>query len=70
MQHGTHQLCNGKTARRAAIFQREPCDRVLIGFKNYMTRHRRMRNNEQFYTEGCGIMIDGDDDVRLHYQDD
>ena len=35
-----------------------------------MTRHRRMRNNEQFYIEGCGIMIDGDDDVRLHYRDD
>ena len=25
-----------------------------------------MRNNEQFYTDGCGIMIHGDDDVRLY----
>ena len=25
-----------------------------------------MRSNEQFDTDGCGIMIDGDDDVRLH----
>ena len=67
---GTHQLCSGKTARRAVIFQRELCEGVLIGLKNYMTRHRRMKNNEQFYTEGCGIMIDGDDDVRLHCRDD
>jgi hypothetical protein len=29
-----------------------------------------MRNNEQFYIDGCGIMIDGDDDVRLHYRHD
>ena len=29
-----------------------------------------MRNNEAFYTEGCGIMIDGHDDVRLHYRHD
>ena len=67
---GTHQLCNGKTARRAAIFQRELCKGVLGRFKNYMTRHRHMKNNEQFYTEGCGIMVDGDDGVRLHYRDD
>ena len=67
---GVHQLCNGKTARRAAIFQRELCEGVLIGLGNYLTRHRRMRNNEQFYTDGCGIMIDGDDDVRLHYRID
>ena len=33
-------------------------------------RCKSMRNNEQFYTEGCGIMIDGDDDARLHYRDD
>ena len=63
---GTHQLCHGTVARRAAIFQGELCEGVLIGFKNYMTRHRRMRNNEQFYTDGCGIMIDGDNDVLLH----
>ena len=67
---GTHQLCNGKTARRAAIFQRELCEGVLIGLRNYLTRHRRMKNNEQFYTDGCGTMIDGDDDVRLHYSSD
>ena len=42
---------------------------MLIGPKNYMTRHWRMRSNEQFNTEGCGIMIDGDDDVWLHYRD-
>ena len=35
-----------------------------------MTRHRRIKNNEQFYTDGCGIMIDGDDDVRPHYRKD
>ena len=29
-----------------------------------------MRNSEQFYTDGCGILIDGDDDVRLHYRHD
>ena len=34
---------------------------VLIGFKNYMTRSRSMRNNEQFHTNGCGIFIDGDE---------
>ena len=67
-QGGKHQLCNAKVARRAAIFQRELCEEILIGLKNYLTRHRRMRNNEQFYTEGCGVMIDGDDDVRLHYR--
>ena len=33
-----------------------------------MTRHRRMRNNEQFYIDGCGIMIDGDVGIRLHYR--
>ena len=64
---GTHQLCHGKIGRRAAIFQQELCEGVLIGLRNYLTRHRRMRNNEQFYTDGCGIMIDGDDDTRLHY---
>ena len=63
-------MCNGKTARRAAIFQRELCEGVLIGLRNYMTRHRRMKNNEHFYTDRCGIMIDGDDDVRLHYRSD
>ena len=42
---GTHQLCNDKTARRAAIFQRELCEGVLIGLKNYTTRHGRMKNN-------------------------
>ena len=25
-----------------------------------MTRHRRLRNTERFYTDGCAIMIDGD----------
>ena len=25
-----------------------------------------MKNNEQFYTDGCAIVIDGDDDVSLH----
>ena len=25
-----------------------------------------MKNNEQFYTNGCGIMIDGGGDIRLH----
>ena len=45
---GTHQLCTGKTARRAARFQRELCEGVFIGIKNYMTRHRRMTNNERF----------------------
>ena len=29
-----------------------------------------MKNNEQFYTDGCGIMIDGDDDVRLECRGD
>ena len=29
-----------------------------------------MRNNEQFYADACGIVIDGDHGVRLHYQDD
>ena len=67
---GTHQLCHGKVARRAAIFHWELCEGVLVGLKNYMTRHRRMRNNEQFYTDGCGIMIDGDDDVRFHHRGD
>ena len=65
---GTHQLCNGKTARRAAIFQRELCEEILIGLKEYLTRHRRMRGNEQLYTDGCGVMIDGDDDVQLHHR--
>ena len=35
-----------------------------------MTIHRCMRTTEQFYTEGCSIMIVGDDDARLHYRDD
>ena len=55
-------MCNGKTARRAAIFQRELCEGVLIGIRNYPTRHRRMQNNAHFYVDGCGIMTDGDDD--------
>ena len=38
--------------------------------KNYLTRHRRIRTNEQFYLTGCGVMIDGDDDVRLHHRAD
>ena len=67
---GIHQLCNGKVARRAAIFHRKLCESIFIGLKNYLTRHRRMRNNEVFRTEGCGIMIDGDDDVRLHHRHD
>ena len=67
---GMHQLCNGKKARRAAIFQRELCEGVLIGLRNDLTRQRRMKNNEQFCTDGCGIMIDGDDDVRLHCRND
>ena len=29
-----------------------------------------MKNNEAFYTEGCGIMMDGDDGVCLHYRHD
>ena len=29
-----------------------------------------MRHNEQFYTDGCGIMIDGGDDVRFFYRGD
>ena len=29
-----------------------------------------MRNNEQFYTSWCGIMIDGDVEVRLHHRND
>ena len=49
-QGGKHQLCHSKVARRAAIFQREMCEEILLGLKNYLTRHRRMRNNEQFYT--------------------
>ena len=36
---GTHQLCHGKVARRAAIFILELCEGVLIGLKNYMTSH-------------------------------
>ena len=31
---GVHQLCNGKTVRRAAIFQRDLCEGVFIGFRN------------------------------------
>ena len=27
-----------------------------------------MKNDEQFYTDGCGIMINSDDDVRLYYR--
>ena len=33
-QGGTHQLCQGKVARRAAIFQRELCEGVLIGLRD------------------------------------
>ena len=29
-----------------------------------------MKNNEQFYTNGCGIIVDGEDDVRLHHRND
>ena len=29
-----------------------------------------MKNNEHFYTDGCGIMIDGGDYVRLHFRND
>ena len=61
-------MCHGKEARRAAIFQRELCEAVLVGLKNYMVRHRRMKHNELFYASGCGIMIDGDDDVQLHHR--
>ena len=65
-QGGTHQLRHGKEARRAAIFQRELCEGVLIGLRDYLRRHRRMGLSEHFYMDGCGIMLDGDDDVRLH----
>ena len=34
---GVHQLCNGKVARRAAIFHRELCESILIGLKNSRT---------------------------------
>ena len=40
----------------------------MIGLKNYMVRHRRMKTNEHFYTDGCGTMIDGDDDVQFHHR--
>ena len=66
---GTHQLCHGKEARRAAIFQRDLCEAILIGLKRHMQRHRRMGENEQFYLSGCGIMVDGDDDVSLHVRE-
>ena len=59
------------TARRAAIFQRELCEAVLIGLRNYLVRHRRMKLGECFYArDACGIMVDGDDDVRLHLHGD
>ena len=51
-------MCHGRVARWAAIFQRELCEGVLIGLKNYMTRHRRMRDNEQFYSDGCDFIIE------------
>ena len=64
-KRGKHQLCNGKTARRAAIFQRELCEAVLIGLCDHLRRVGRLHRNEQGYaSDRCGIMIDGDDDVR------
>ena len=63
-------MCSGKIARRAAIFAREMCEEILIGLRNYLIRHRRTRGGEQPYMTGCGVMIDGDDDVRLHHRDD
>ena len=65
-QGGTHQLCNGKKARRAAIFQRELCEAVLIGLKTYLERTRKMKQHEQQCVGFCGIMVDADDDVRRY----
>ena len=68
---GTHQLCNGKRARRAAIFQRELCEAVLIGLRDHLKRVGLMKRNEVFCNQNldlCGIMIDADDEVREHCQ--
>ena len=61
---GSHQLCHGKVARRAAIFQRELCEAVLIGLRSHLNGTRQSRVHEQGVVGFCGIMTDGDDDVR------
>ena len=62
---GEHQLCNGKVARRAAIFQRELCEAILRGIRDQLKQDRRLRENELGYTDLCGVMIDGDDECRM-----
>ena len=66
-QGGTHQLCHGKVARRAAIFQRELCEAVLIGLRSHLKKTRQSRTHEQGRVDMCGIMTDGDDDVRNYF---
>ena len=60
---GQHQLCNGKRARRAAIFQRELCEAILQGLHEHMRRQRRLRDGECRVTGLAGVMYDGDDEV-------
>ena len=68
-QGGRHQVCAGRTARRAAIFQRELCEAILIGLRNHLRRTGRMHRNEHLYSvDCCGVMIDGDDDVREYVE--
>ena len=44
-------MCHGKEARRAAIFQRELCEGVLIGLQRYLKRTRRKGQGEHLYSE-------------------
>ena len=40
---GQHVPCQGKVARRAAIFQHKLCEAILIGLRNQMGKDKRMR---------------------------
>ena len=43
---GTHQVCLGKVARRAAIFSEQMCETVLSGFRQQLIHDKKMRPNE------------------------
>ena len=58
-------MCNGKVARRAAIFARELCEAVLCGLRDELKAQRRVRAGEIGCVDECGLMIDGDDEVDM-----
>ena len=66
---GKHRLCNGKVARRAAIFHRELCESILQGLRDEMRALRRTRPGESGSVEIIGVMHDADDEIALAQKD-